>query len=65
MTSASARPTKRTIRPTPAQPQSMTAGPPVPRPKPYRVMQPDRMEMTEKLMAKLPKPPMRRASTGW
>jgi hypothetical protein len=33
-------------------------------PKPYRVMQPDRIEITEKLMAKLPKPPMRRASTG-
>ncbi len=51
-------------RPTPAQPHSITAGPPVFRPKPYSVMQPDRIEITEKLIAKLPKPPMRRASTG-
>ena len=49
---------------TPIQPQTMTAGPPVAMPKPNSVIQPDRMEMMEKLIAKLPKPDILRDSTG-
>ena len=58
-----ARPTNSVIRPTPSQPQMMTAGPPVAIPKPYSVRQPDRIEMIVKETAKFEKPDIRRRSS--
>lgn len=52
------------MKPMLTQPQIMTAGPPVFRPKPNRVMPPARMQITLKLIAKLPNPPILRASSG-
>lgn len=43
--SAIARPTNSVIRPTPTQPQVMTAGPPVFMPNRYSVRQPESTEM--------------------
>ena len=45
-------PAKMTSVPTSSQPQSMTGGPPCRRPYPYRVRQPERMEMMVKDTAK-------------
>ena len=49
--------------PTPSQPQTMTAGPPVAMPKPYKVRQPDRIEMIVNETAKLENPDIRRRSS--
>lgn len=53
-----------TMAPTISQPHSITDGPPVFRPKPYKVMQPDKTLMTLKEIAKFPNGPIRRVSTG-
>ncbi|GAA3299368.1 hypothetical protein GCM10020295_37410 [Streptomyces cinereospinus] len=53
-----------TMAPTASQPHSITDGPPVFRPKPYKVMQPDKTLMTLKEIAKFPNGPMRRVSMG-
>ena len=58
-----ARPTVSVNRPTMGQPQTMIAGPPVFMPYPYRVRQPDRIEMIVNDTAKLEKPDMRRDSS--
>ena len=62
-TSAMARPTRRVIPPTIGQPQTMTTGPPVFMPNPYRVRQPDRIEMIVNETAKLENPDIRRISS--
>ncbi len=53
-----------TMMPTTSQPHIITAGPPVTRPNPYSVRQPERTEITEKEMAKFANGPIRRFSTG-
>ena len=58
-----ARPTNSVMMPTTGQPQVIRAGPPVFIPYPYRVRQPDRIEMIVKETAKLVKPDMFRRSS--
>ena len=58
-----ASPTNSVITPTNGQPQVMMTGPPEFRPVPYRVRQPDRIEMIVKETAKLVKPDMCRRSS--
>ena len=58
-----AMPTISVMMPTIGQPQTMIAGPPVFMPYPYRVRQPDRIEMIVNETAKLEKPDMRRRSS--
>jgi hypothetical protein len=58
-----ARPTNRVMTPTNGQPQTITTGPPVSMPNPYRVRQPDRIEMMVKETAKFENPDMRRRSS--
>ena len=62
-TSAMASPTISVNRPTMGQPQTMIAGPPVFMPYPYRVRQPDRIEMIVNDTAKFENPDMRRMSS--
>src|SRR6185437_16135148 len=49
--------------PTNGQPQTMTTGPPVFMPNPYRVRQPDRIEMMVNETAKFENPDIRRISS--
>ena len=58
-----ASPTIKVITPTNGQPQTMATGPPVIIPKPYSVMQPDRIEMIVNDTAKFEKPDIRRRSS--
>ena len=58
-----ARPTSVTMIPTSGQPMFMITGPPVFIPKPYRVRQPDRIEMMVKETAKFENPLIRRRSS--
>ena len=58
-----ARPTNRVRTPTIGQPHTMITGPPVFMPNPYRVRQPDRIEMIVNDTAKLENPDMRRRSS--
>lgn len=62
-TSAIARPTNNVIRPTNGQPQTIITGPPVFIPNPYRVRQPDRIEMIVKDTAKFENPDIVRDSS--
>ncbi len=57
------RPTSTTNKPTSGQPQISATGPPVFMPVPYRVRQPDRIEMIVKDTAKLEKPDSERRSS--
>ena len=58
-----ASPTNSVITPTIGQPQVIRAGPPVFIPVPYRVRQPDRIEMIVNETAKFEKPDMCRRSS--
>ena len=62
-TSAMASPTISVMIPTIGQPQTMMAGPPVFMPYPYRVRQPDRIEMIVNETAKFENPDIRRRSS--
>ena len=55
-----ASPTNSVMIPTIGQPQTMMAGPPVFMPYPYRVRQPDRIEMIVNDTAKFENPDIRR-----
>ena len=56
-------PTNSVMIPTIGQPQTMMAGPPVFMPYPYRVRQPDRIEMIVNDTAKFENPDIRRRSS--
>jgi hypothetical protein len=58
-----ARPTNRVMMPTIGQPQTIITGPPTFMAVPYRVRQPDRIEMIVKETAKFEKPDIRRRSS--
>ena len=62
-TSAIDSPTISVMIPTIGQPQTMMAGPPVFMPYPYRVRQPDRIEMIVNDTAKFENPDIRRRSS--
>ena len=62
-TSAMDRPTNSVMIPTIGQPQTMMAGPPVFMPYPYRVRQPDRIEMIVNDTAKFENPDIRLRSS--
>jgi hypothetical protein len=57
------RPTNVVISPTNSQPQTITAGPPVAMPNPYRVRQPDSTEMIVNDTAKFENPDIRLRSS--